>query len=321
MKAILFAFAIAGGCAVDDQPEGYGAELGTPENPVPADGTYAAQTRVQLAHDMPQVTMAIANLTAFSQAGGRTLLARAGSPAWVSALPSTLRAGLEGYIDAELDKVKVGTRTLRQVAGELATISQTVMTTFTLESSLSITPTSVVHSLMDLNFTPSNLDIVIPVGGLNADDILQHPVASVGIGGALTIGEQRFALAFGNHAWQAINLASSNLYSGDVSVLTGVDCSAVSRAVAAKCVSGACVGHASELETVCKSGLTSLVGDLRSQVTPIEIGDVHLVSGTARLVDDGHDGVADRIVDGRWTAETDVGQGAHAATATFVAFD
>jgi hypothetical protein len=326
VKAILFALALTG-CAVDDQPEGYGAELGTPENPVPMEGSYAVQTRVRLAHDMPQVSSAIANLTSFSQAGGRALLSRSGTqalPSWIATLPTTLRNGLEGYIDAELDKVKLGTKTLRQVTGEIATIAQTVMTTFTIESSLSISPTAVVHSLLGVNFTPENVDIVIPVGGLNADDILQRPVASIGIGGALTIGEQRFGLAFGSHAWQAINLASTTLFSRDLSLIASADCGAIARAVAAKCLSTSpttCVGHASELENACKIGLTALVEELRAQVTPIEIGDVHFASGTARLVDDGSDGLADRIVDGTWDAETDVGQGAREATATFVAFD
>lgn len=98
----------------------------------------------------------------------------------------------------------------------------------------------------------------------------------------------------------------------------------MSRAVAAKCLSSSpttCVGHASELENACKAMLSALVEDLRAQITPVEIGDVHFASGVARLVDDGFDGIADRIVDGTWDAETDVGQGARKTTATFVAFD
>jgi hypothetical protein len=327
VKAILALAVSLGGCAVDEQPEGYPAELGTPENPVPMVDSYAVQTRVTIALDMPPVTTAIANLRAFSQAAGRSLLSRAGTvpvPAWIATLPATLRTNLESYIDAELDKVKFGTKTLRQVSGELATIAETSLTSFTIESSLAISPTTVVHSLMDLNFTPANLDIVIPVGGLFADDILQHPVASIGTGGALTFGEQRFALAFGNHAWQAINLASEQLFGDDLSLVSSVDCGAMGRAVAARCLTSSptsCVGHASELENACKLGLATLVDDLRSRITPIEIGDVHFASGSARLVDDGRDGVADRIVDGTWDAEMDHGQGARAVTATFVAYD
>ena len=43
--------------------------------------------------------------------------------------------------------------------------------------------------------------------------------------------------------------------------------------------------------------------------------------GRARLVDDNGDGIADRILDGSWDAQTDVGLGLEAATATFVAHD
>jgi hypothetical protein len=323
VKAILFAVALAAvGCAVDEQPEGFGDDLGTTESPVPTADAYRVATRVQIALDLPALTTAIANLRAFSQGGGHALLGHSGSvPAWVATLSTTLRNNLEGYIDAELDKIKLSNKTLRQVTGELATIAQTVLSTFTIESSLSISPTAVVHSLLDLNFTPSNVDIVVPIGGLNADEILQRPTASVGVGGALTIGEQRFGLAFGSHAWQAINLASTTLYGGDLSIIAGIDCGGVARAVAAKCVSGSCVGHATEIESACKIHLASLVDDVRANVTPIEIGDIHLASGAAKLVDDGTDGLADRIVDGTWDAEVDMGDGARAVTATFDGFD
>jgi hypothetical protein len=63
------------------------------------------------------------------------------------------------------------------------------------------------------------------------------------------------------------------------------------------------------------------VEDLRAHVTPINLDVVRFASGNARLVDEGFDGVADRIVDGTWDAETDRGQGARKATATFIAFD
>ena len=318
---LLIAVASLAGCAVDE-PEGYGSDLGTTENPIPSNDSYRVESRVQIAIEMPAVTAAIAHVRAFSQAGAHTLLTSTGSaPAWIAALPTTLRTGLEGYIDSELDKVKFQTKTLRQVAGEIANISDTVVSTFTIDSSLWITPTSVQHSLSDLNFTPSSIDIVIPIGGLKADGIMQRPTVSVGAGGALELGDHQFSLAFGNHAWQAINLASTTLFGGDIAIIAGIDCGAVSRAVAAKCVSGSCVGHASELENVCKSGLAALVDDLRAQITPIKLDVVRFASGNARLVDDGFDGVADRIVDGTWDAETDVGQGARKATATFVAYE
>jgi hypothetical protein len=314
---------LATGCAVDEQV-GYGTGFGTPENPIPSDESYAVATRITIALDMPQVASAVANLRTFSQAGGHALLALSGTsaaPAWIATLPVALRNGLEGYIDAELDKVKFGGKTLRQVTGEIAGISETVLSTFVIDSSLWITPTSVQHSLTDLNFTPSSIDIVIPIGGLHADTLMQRPTAVVGEGGALALGDHRFSLAFGNHAWQALNLASTTLFGGDISIIAGTDCGAVARAVAAKCVSGTCVGHASELEAVCKSGLSALVEDLRTQVSPIELDVVRFASGNAHLVDEGTDGIADSIVDGTWDAEFDTGSGARKATATFIAYD
>lgn len=320
---LLLALAItATGCAVD-APVGFGDDLGTPENPVPSEDAYAVQTRMQLAFDSPALTAAIGGLRAFSQAPAHALLAPTGTlPAWVSTLSSTLRTNLEGYLNTELDKVKLGGKPLRQVSGELATIAQTVVSTFTLDSTLYITPTSVQHSLSDINFTPESVDIVIPIGGLKADAILQRPTATVSAGGALALGDHEFSLAFGSHAWQAINLASTTLYGGDLSILATPDCGAIARAVAAKCISGTtCVGHASELENACKSGLNALVEGLRAQVTPLQLGVVRFASGSATLVDDGFDGIAERIVDGTWDAETDTGAGPRRVTATFLAHD
>lgn len=326
VKAILFAVvASLGACAVDEQPAGFGDELGTPENPVPGDESYSVQTRIEISLEMPAVTAAVGTLRAFSQAPARSLLAPTGAmPAWVATLSTTLRNNLEGYINTELDKVKLHDKTLRAMTGEMASVAENVLSTFTLESALWITPTAVQHSLSGINFTPASIDIVVPIGGLEADSIMQKPTAQVGAGGALALGDHRFSLAFGSHAWQAINLASNTLYGGDLAIIAATDCGAISRTVAARCLSSSpttCVGHASEIENACKAGLSSMVETLRAQIVPIQIDMVRFTSGTAKLVDEGFDGVADSIIDGRWDAEIDVGQGAHKATATFIAFD
>lgn len=134
MKAILLAVSsLCVGCAVDEPPEGYAPTLGTPESPIPMDDSYAVQTRVQVVAEVPP---AVASLRSFSQAAGHALIARSSVlQSWISTLPTTLRGNLPGYIDAELDKVKLGTKTLRQVAGEIATMTETSLATFTIEPS------------------------------------------------------------------------------------------------------------------------------------------------------------------------------------------
>jgi hypothetical protein len=309
-------------CAADEPPVGYPTGLGTPTDPLPSVGGYAVQSRVVVALGIADVDNAIAQLQAFSQHGGTTLLAQgASSPAGqaLAALPTALRSKLDGWIDLELDKQKLGTVTARQAVGDIAMMAQTVVTAFVIESSLTISPTGAQHSLQDLNFRPASLDVVIPIGGLMADEIMQHPTAEVGMGGALAVGDQHFKLALGSHAWQALNLAVETNYGGDLSLVQHLNCDAIAQAVAARCVSGVCVGHASDLQALCQQGVTTLVDRLRDGLAPVVL-DVHFADGTGHLVDADHNGVAEQIV-GTWDAETNDGLGARATSIAFTAFD
>lgn len=314
--------ALAGlvGCGVDTEGADYAEGLGTPESPIPSDESYAVVSRIDLSLDMPTVNLALANLRTFSQNPAHALLAQPAGVQLSAALPASVRDRLEAWMNTEIDKVRIGTKTIRQYATDVAAISETVIDDFTIESSLALTPSYAVHAFTNLNFTPANLDIIIPIGGLKADAINQRTTAVVGAGGALTLGEQRFSLALGNHAWHAINLASTTLYGNDLSVLaSGLNCTAIADTVSTKCYAGACVGHPSELAALCTSAVAALIDDLRAQVAPINVNVMLFAHGKARLVDDGGDGIADHIVDGTWDAQVDVGQGLRAATATFVA--
>lgn len=310
-------------CAADEPPVGYPAGLGTPTDPLPSGGVYSVESHVVMSFGSADVDSAIAQLLAFSQHGGTTLLAQsAGTPARqaLDALPTALRSKLEGWIDLELDKQKLGTVTARQAIGDISTMAQTVVNEFVLESTLTITPTGAVHSLHDLNFKPASLDVVIPIGGLMADEIMQRPTSEVGEGGALALGNEQFKLALGSHAWQGINLAVETKYGGDLSIVRQLDCNAVAQSVAARCVSaGSCVGHASDILAVCQQGVATLVDRLRDGLAPIVLETLRFVHGTARLVDDNRDGVAEKIV-GTWDAETDVGMGVSTMQIAFTAF-
>jgi hypothetical protein len=314
---------LAAGCATEDAP-GYPTNLGTPESPIPGTDAYAVTSRIAIPLGMPDVATAIADLRAFSQHGGQVLLAQStGTPARqaLDALPTSLRNSLDGWIDTELDKLKIQTVTVRQATAQIATIAESVTSEFTLESWLTISSTGATHSFRDLNFTPASLDIIIPIGGLDADKISQHPTATVAKGGALELGDQKFGLAYGSHAWQAINLATNVLYGGNLTVLQDINCEAVAQKVAARCVSGTCVGHTAELFNVCQQGMRSLVDHLRDALAPIEMTTLRLVHGTGKLVDSTGDGIADSIAGGTWEAETDVGAGLRKTAVAFTAQD
>jgi hypothetical protein len=308
------------GCVAETEPVDYAEGLGTPESPIPREGSYTVISRIHVALDMPAIDQALANLRGFAQNPAHVVLAQPAAVQLVASLPSSLRSSLESWVNVELDKARIGTKTVRQYATDVAAISQTVLADFTIESKLTIAPSSAVHSFTNLNFTPANLDIIVPIGGLTADAIVQKPTITVGASGSLDLGAQRFGLGFGAHAWQAINLASTTLYGGDLSVLAGaINCRTIAQTVSARCISGSCVAHAPELTEICASAVAGIIDELRTQVAPVNVDEMLFAHGHARLVDKDGDGIADQIIDGTWEAQTDVGHGLTAATATFVA--
>jgi hypothetical protein len=305
------------GCTAEEPPAGY--PVGT--DPLPSEGGYMVESHVVMSLGSADVDSAIAQLLAFSQHGGTTLMAQSvgtASGQALDALPTTLRSKLEGWIDVELDKQKLGTVTARVAIGDISMMAQTVVNEFVLESSLTITPTGAVHSLHDLNFKPDSLDVVVPIGGLTDDQIMQKPTSDVSASGALVLGDEHFKLALGSHAWQGINLGVTTKYGGDLSIVQNLDCNAVAQSVAARCVSTSCVGHASDILAVCQLGMTTLVGQLRDGLAPIVLESLRFTHGTAQLVDDNHDGVAEKI-EGTWDAEADLGIGASPMQIAFTA--
>jgi hypothetical protein len=315
-------------CAAEDSaPWTYGDGLGTPENPIPEDNvSYVVTSKIDFTQNgttPPDVAATIAGCKSFAQNPARTLLQMADATAvqqLKSAIGTTLSNNLEGYINTEVDKARIATKTMRQFSTDVASITETSLTKFYLDSSLSMTPAKTTHVLTDLNFKPASVDLIVLIGGVAADKLTQTPTLAVAPAGAMTLGEQKFGLAFGDHAWSGVNLASTTIFGAGVQMTfqTGINCAALAKAVAARC-SGSCVGHESELRAICDGGTAKLVGDLREHVAAFHLNLFRLASGTAKLLDENLDGLADRIVDGTWSVELDLGTGVRQATAAFTA--
>jgi hypothetical protein len=316
-------------CAADEpEPLTFGEHLGTPENPIPFDDEdYRVTSRIDFtaSGELPApIAAAVTTLQAFAASPAKTLLASASTAAVQqlrAQLSSTLNNQLESWIDAEIDKRRLAARTLRQFATDLAAITRTTVTQIYVPSTLIMTPARTTHMLAGLNFRPLSVDIVVPVGGLTGDALKQYPPLTVAEAGALDLGAHQFGLAFGAHAWTGINLASSTLYGDAVepAFVDGIQCASLATAVAARCSSGACVGHASELRAICEGGAAAIVAAVRDPVRNLKLDLFRFAAGSARLVDDNGDGIAERIADGTWQAELDFGSGVRAATATFTA--
>lgn len=310
--------------------DGYGEGLGTPENPVPANtGPYAVVNKVDFTVEaiLPaQIELVVVTFREFSKNPARTLVAvadQAGVPA-VGALygviPGVIKDRLEGWINDEIAKLKINGQPLTVYAAEIAALAETALTDFAVDSEMTIEGNTATHRLTALDLTPTGLiDLRIPIGGLAGEILTQTPSISIAEGGSLAIGEQHFGLNYGEYAWQGIEAASTQLFGGGVRATLGqaVNCPALANTIATKCVLNVCVGHKTELTAICNGGLDALVDFTRERMEAMRLEAFHLIAGNARLVDDSGDGIADRIVEGAWDAELNIGLGLRHAPATF----
>jgi hypothetical protein len=205
MKAVLASMLIVG-CGTTPSgfgPVDYGEGLGDPENPVPqqsSEGPYAVANRIDFTVEaiLPaQLAFAVETLRAFSENPASALfdLAEAkGVPAVGlirAALPGVLEDKLEGWINDFLDKPKIAGKTLREYAGEMADLAELALTQFQIDSEMTIDGYDVTHTFVALDLSPTGIiDVRIPIGGLAADILTQHPTITVAEGGAIAFGDQ-----------------------------------------------------------------------------------------------------------------------------------
>jgi hypothetical protein len=319
------------GTTGSDSPWGDG-DLGTPANPVPTDkGPYAVQSHVDLTVEaiLPaQAELVVATLREFATNPAHSLITladAAGVPAvdiLYGAIPGPIKDKVEGWIDDEVAKLKINGVPVTTYAGDVAALADTALSQFAVDSTLALTPTSATHRLTAIDFTPAGFAVVLPIPDNIIGDILtQNPTLVVTEGGALTLGDQHFGLNYGEYAWQGINLAVTAEFGADIRTTLGnaVNCPHLAQTIADKCVLGVCVGHASELASICEGGLDALVDGVHARMAAMRFDVLHFAQGSGRLVDDDADGIADRITGGTWDAELNLGMGLRHTPATFTA--
>ena len=301
-------------------------------DPVPqsADQPYQVTTTVDLTVEavLPaQAEAVVATLREFSMNPAHALIdlaGRAGVPAVTTlynALPSVLTDKLEGWINGEIDKVKIGGTPITQWAGQTADLFDHALSKFAVDSTLAIDGGSATHTLTAIDFSPAGVNFQISLAALPAPVVTQTTTADVGHAGALVLGEQHYGLNFGDFVWTAVNGAIAAQFGGDVRTVLGnaVNCANVAHVVANKCVLTACVGHESDLAAICEGGLDELVAVVHDQLAAYNQDALEFASGAGTMVDDNGDGTADRIIDGTWDANMNLGMGLRHTPATFVA--
>lgn len=326
--AITCALLLAAGCTSDTPTDIDGG--GTPEDPAIARATpYQLRTTVAITAEVvlpAQLADIVATLRAFSTNPARAMfdLAEArGVPAVAAiraALPGVLEDRLEGWINGYIADVEINGTPITTYAAQIAALAELALTRFAVTSELVLDRNdTATHRLTGVDLAPAGFDASAPIGGFSGDVLTQTPPLLVGPGGALDLGNQQFGLNYGEYAWIAIEVASTKLFGAGVraSLGTAVDCPALARTIATRCVLDACVGHQPELTAICNGGLDAVVDIAHEKLGALRFDILRLATGAATLVDRDGDGTGDAIVDGVWQAHLDVGGGPRMAPATF----
>jgi hypothetical protein len=309
--------------------------VGTQEDPVPAKtGPYQLVTTVDFTVEAilpPQIEEVVVTLRTFSTNPAKAMLDLAERRGVVAvsvlraALPAVLEDKLEEWINGEVAKLKIAGKPITAYAGEIAMLAEIALTQFAVDSELAIGEGSArgdgsaTHRITGLDLSPAGIDFRLPIGGLAGDILTQKPDITLADRGALTLGDQHFGLNYGEYAWQGIEAASTVLFGQGVRQTLGtvIDCAALAKTISDKCVLNVCVGHETELRQICTGGLDAVVDFAHDKLAAMRLDVLHFAGGSARLVDDDGDGVGDRIADGVWQAELNLGLGLRHAPATF----
>lgn len=236
------------------------------------------------------------------------------------ALPSYVMDKLEGWINGEIATLTINGVPVTQAAGSIASLARTALTHFALDSELAIAGRTATHTLQALDLAPAGLDIQVALATLPADVITASATCS-SQQGALAVGDHAYALAYGEYMWSAVNLAVSAQYGTDLRGVLGqaINCASLAHTIAGKCYLGYCVGHETQLTSICNAGLDEVVDRMHAEFSDLRFDAIHFAAGTATIVDANHDGAGEALAAGVWTAEINAGLGLRPVPATFTA--
>lgn len=309
---IALAFLLSG-CVAMPPAETETTPAPTPAPVVVAMGAYDVHSTIDLTPELVlpgRAEAIVLTLRQFSMNPGAALLdlaSDAGVPA-IDDLPSYVQGKLEGWINAEIAKVTLDGRPITQVAGSVAALAETSLSTLDVDSELDIAANT--HTLTRVN---------LPAFDASIDLTVTQIAACASRGGALAIGDHAYGLAYGEYIWTALNDQMVAEYGYDLRGALGaaVNCPALAQTIANNCVWGYCVGHQAQLTDICEVGLDEVAGRVHDKLAGMRFDALHFIAGNATLVDGNRDGVADTLSAGTWMAELNAGQGLRHVPATF----
>jgi hypothetical protein len=289
-----------------------------PSLPAPS-GSYHVETRIDLTVEgvLPEpAAQLVGTLRDFSAHPAHTLLdlaEDAGVPAVAelrAALPAALESRLEGWIDEEIAKIEIDGAPLTALTGLVVLRAEATLTRATLHSELTLGRGTAHHRLLSMDTAAGPVAL-----GALPDEVVAATAAMTASPSQLSLGQHAFGLAYGAHAWAAMEQSFTALAGAPLRPALGalVDCPSLAARIASRCLLGICVGHAAALTQVCERGLDEVVDRARAKVTSLRFTALQLAASAITPLDD-----AARLR-GAWTAELDVGFGLRPAPATMTA--
>lgn len=337
LSSILLATIATSGCVLHasgdgDRDPSDPSNPSDPTNPIPtpvASGPYAVTSNVEITIEalLPEpAANLVGTLRDFSQNPAHTLLdvcEDAGVPAVGTVrdyLPSFLEDKLEGWIDDEINKLTVAGMTVPQFAGNIVALAETTLSQVNIESTLTLDNGTATHRLATLDLSPAGIDSQLELGQF-PNEIVSATTTSSTRGSTLTIGDHGFSVAYGQYAWQALEAQMVATHGTDIRGLlaSAVSCPSIAHTVASKCVWGQCVGHETELATICERGIDEVVSRAKAKLESFRFDALRFAAGAATMVDANDDRLVESLTGGVWTAEINAGLGLRHAPATFTA--
>ncbi len=238
------------------------------------------------------------------------------------ALPGPIESRLYGWIDGYIQGVTTGDGTIAQVINTVLTAAHTDVAHVELASTLTITGSTAQHRLDTVTLLVAGQSLsydVAPLAAIGAaiDVPVIHGISDTG---ALRIYDHSFEVPYGKIAWRAIQAQVTAQYGTDLRGLLGrqINCAAMAANVAGQCYLGQCVGHESDLNSICEAGLDYAVAQVQDRVEAATIEPLALDAGTGQMIDgDFSDRVCSMIDTGVWSARLDTGHGLRPAPASF----
>ena len=267
-------------------------------------------------------------------------------PTVINAIPSFIRDQVLGYIDDHIFKSLYQNvpfaKTLTSLLDDLATIT----TKFELVTTLDLPPGDATgnaqasHTFSGVAYTfndkRSMLNAPDVIKNLEVQSVASNAVAlekkSVELESArLKIGDHKFNVPIGSFAvLMADTLAKDKFGAANLREAIGkvINCEALAQDVSTRCIDPVgpgkiCVGHKTEIQGLCNSGLDVLVGTIQGQIKRLDLPLLHMKSGEAQMWDAATDkgpldATIDRIDHGYWTASVNVGKSDKTILATFI---